>query len=68
MRIKVKILPRNVVQEVEVVQGTAVSELLQKIHLGSGPFVILKNNVPISVDYVLNDDVEISILPVISGG
>jgi sulfur carrier protein ThiS len=68
MKIKVKILPRNVLQEVEVVNGTTVSELLQKIHLGSGPFVVLKNNVPIPVDSILNDDTELSILPVISGG
>ena len=68
MKIKVKLLPRNVVQEVEVVKGITVSELLQKIHRGPGPFVVLKNNVPISVDSVLNDDTELSILPIISGG
>jgi sulfur carrier protein ThiS len=68
MKIKVKILPRNVLQEVEAAQGTTISELLQKIHLQPGPFVVLKNNVRISVDYVLKDDTEISILPVISGG
>ena len=68
MKIKVKLLPRNVVQEVEVVKGITVSELLQKIHRDPGPFVVLKNNLPISVDSVLNDDTELSILPIISGG
>jgi sulfur carrier protein ThiS len=68
MKIKVKILPRNVVQEVEVAKGITVSELLQKIYRGPGPVVVLKHNVPISVDSVLNDDSELSILPVISGG
>jgi sulfur carrier protein ThiS len=68
MKIKVKLLPRNVVQEVEVAKGIMVSELLQKIHVGPGPIVVLKNNVPISVDSVLNEDAELSILPVISGG
>jgi sulfur carrier protein ThiS len=68
MKIKVKILPRNVMQEVEVEHGTTVSELLKKIHIIPGPVVVLKNNVPISVDSVLNDDAELSILPVISGG
>lgn len=68
MKIIVKILPRNVMQEVEVERGTTVSELLKKIHVTPGPVVVLKNNVPISLDYVLNDDAELSILPVISGG
>jgi len=68
MKIIVKILPRNVMQEVEIERGTTVSELFKKIHVIPGPVVVLKNNVPISVDYVLNDDAELSILPVISGG
>ena len=68
MKIKVKILPRNVLQEIEVTTGITVSELLQKIHLGPGPFVVLKNNVIIPSDYVLNDDADLSILQVISGG
>jgi len=55
-------------QEVEIERGTTVSELFKKIHVIPGPVVVLKNNVPISVDYVLNDDAELSILPVISGG
>jgi len=68
MKIKVKILPRNVIKEIEVTNGITVSELIQKIQLGPGPFVVLKNNVPISNDYVLNDDANLSILQVISGG
>jgi len=68
MKIKVKILPRNVLQEFEVANGITVSELLQKIQLGPGPFVVLKNNVIIPSDYVLNDDADLSILQVISGG
>jgi sulfur carrier protein ThiS len=68
MKIKIKILPRNVLQEFEVANGITVSELLQKIQLGPGPFVVLKNNVIIPNDYILNDDADLSILQVISGG
>jgi len=68
MKIKVKILPQNLLQEIEVANGITVSELLQKIKLGPGPFVVLKNNVIIPGDYVLNDDADLSILQVISGG
>jgi sulfur carrier protein ThiS len=68
MKIKIKILPRNVLQEFEVANGITVSELLQKIQLGPGPFVVLKNNVIIPNNYILNDDADLSILQVISGG
>jgi len=68
MKIKIKILPKNTLLEIEVSPGTTVSELLQKIHLGSGAFVVLKNNVRITGEYVLNDDADLSILQVISGG
>ena len=68
MKIKVKISPRNVYQEIEVANGTTVSELLQKLKLRPGPFVILKNNVHIPNNYILNDNDDLSILEVISGG
>jgi len=68
MKIKVKILPRNVIQEIEVAYGTTVSELLQKLQLEPGPFVVLKNNENIPNDYVLNNNDNLSILQVISGG
>ncbi len=68
MKIKVKMLPKNTIQEIEVSPGTTVSELLQKIHLGPGPFVVLRNNIRISSEYELNNDDDLSILQVISGG
>jgi sulfur carrier protein ThiS len=68
MKIKIKILPRNVLQEVDVANGSTVSDLLQKINLKPGAFVVLKNNFPIPVDYILIDDQELCILQVISGG
>jgi sulfur carrier protein ThiS len=68
MKITIKILPKNTLQEIEVAPGTTVSELLQKIHVGPGPFVVLKNNVRIPGEYVLTDDTELCILQVISGG
>jgi len=68
MKIKIKILPRNVLQEVDVAHGSTVSDLLQKINLKSGAFVVLKNKSPIPVDYILLDDQELCILQVTSGG
>jgi sulfur carrier protein ThiS len=68
MKIKVKILPRNVLEEVEVAKGATVSELLKKIHLGPGAFVVLKNNIRIPVEYILDDDQDLCIMRVTSGG
>lgn len=68
MKIKVKILPRNILQEVEVANGITVSDLLRKINLKPGAFVVLKNNSPIPVDYVLIDDSELCIIQVTFGG
>jgi sulfur carrier protein ThiS len=68
MKIKIKLLPRNVLQEVDVASGSTVSDLLQKLNLKPGAFVVLKNNSPLPVDYVLIDDQELCILQVISGG
>lgn len=68
MKIKIKLLPRNVLQEVDVASGSTVSDLLQKLNLKPGAFVVLKNNSPLPVNYVLIDDQELCILQVISGG
>jgi len=68
MKIKVKILPQNVIQEIEIANGITVSDLLRKINLKPGAFVVLKNNSPIPVDYVLIDDQELCIMQVIFGG
>jgi len=68
MKIKVKILPRNVLKEVEVAKGATVSELLKKIHLEPSAFVVLKNNIRIPVEYILDYDQELCILQVTSGG
>jgi sulfur carrier protein ThiS len=68
MKIKVRFLPRNTVEEVDVPKGMTISALIQQMHIGPGPFVVLKNNVPVSVDTVISDEGEFSILQVIPGG
>jgi sulfur carrier protein ThiS len=64
MKIKVRLIPRNVVQEIEVPKGITVSELLQKIRTGPGPVVVLKNNVQISIDFLLTAMSEFHLIPV----
>ncbi|DAC71809.1 MAG TPA: hypothetical protein DSN98_08475 [Thermoplasmata archaeon] len=68
MKIKVKIVPRNVSQEVDVAVGATVLDLLRTIHLRPDAFIVLKNNIPIPVDDVLGDEQELCLLQVASGG
>ncbi len=68
MKVKITLLPRRISQEVDVPKGTSVSQLLDQLHLEPGPVVVFKNNVPLSTDSILDNETELTILRVISGG
>jgi sulfur carrier protein ThiS len=68
MKITVKIVPEKSTREVDIKKGTSVSDLLRKIHLRPDMFIVLKNNTPIPIDDVLNDEQELCLLQVASGG
>jgi len=68
MKIKVKIVPRNLLQEVDVKKGTTVSDLLRMMQLRPDAFIVLKNNAPIPVDEIVDDNQELCLLQVASGG
>jgi sulfur carrier protein ThiS len=68
MKIKVKIVPKNSSQEVEVKKGSTVNDLLQTMKLRPDAFIILKKNTPIPEDDVLSDNQELCLVQVASGG
>jgi sulfur carrier protein ThiS len=68
MKIKVKIVPRNVQQEVDVKKGSTVAELLRLMQLRPDAFIILKNNSPIPIDEIVDGNQELCLLQVASGG
>ena len=68
MKINVKLVPRNISQEVEVKKGTTVTGLLRQLHLRPDAVIVLRNNTPIPEDDSLNDDQELCIVQVASGG
>ena len=68
MKIKVKIVPRNVSQEVTMKKGSTVTDLLRSIHLRPDAFIVLRNYSPIPSDDILTDDQELCLLQVASGG
>ncbi len=68
MKIKVTIVPRNSSQDVEVKKGSTISDLLRTMKLRPDAFIVLKKNIPVPEDDVLNDDQELCLLQVASGG
>ena len=68
MKIKVKIVPRNVKQEVEVKDGSTAADLLRIMKLRPDGFIVLRNNTPIPIDEVVNEGQELTLLQVASGG
>ena len=68
MKIKVKLIPQNSSQEVTLKKGSTVTDLLRTIHRRPDGVIVLKNKIPLPVDDVLNDDQELSIVQVASGG
>ena len=68
MKIKVKLIPQNSSQEVTLKKGSTVTDLLRTIHRRPDGVIVLKNKTPLPVDDVLNDDQELSIVQVASGG
>ena len=68
MKITVKILPLNSIKEVDLKSGLKVYDILKKINLRPDTCIVLKGNTPIPVDEILDEEQELSILQVASGG
>ena len=68
MKIRVKLIPQNTIQEVDVKKGSTVIDLLRTIHRRPDSVIVLKNKTPLPVDDVIPDDQELSIIQVASGG
>jgi len=68
MIIIVKIFPDNLTKKIELKSGSKILDLLKKINLNPDNLIVLKNNNPIPVDDILNEDQELNILKVASGG
>jgi sulfur carrier protein ThiS len=68
MKITVKILPLNSIKEVDLKSGSKVYDVLKKINLRPDAFIVLKGNTPIPVDEILDEEQELNILQVASGG
>jgi len=68
MKIRVKLIPQNTIQEIDIKKGSTVIDLLRMIHRRPDSVIVLKNKTPLPVDDVIPDDQELSIIQVASGG
>ena len=68
MKIRVKLIPQNISQEIEIMKGSTIIDLLRTIHRRPDSVIVLKNKTPLPVDDVIPDDQELTIIQVASGG
>jgi sulfur carrier protein ThiS len=68
VKIKVKLSRINKTKEIQLKKGSTIENLLEKLNLKPDTLIILSNNVPIPVDSTINNNQEITIVQVSSGG
>ncbi|VVB62205.1 Uncharacterised protein [uncultured archaeon] len=68
MKIRVKLIPQNTYQEINIKKGSTVIDLLRTIHRTPDSVIVLKNKTPLPVDDIILDNQELSIIQVASGG
>ena len=68
MKIKVTFKPSNKKKVIELEAGSSVYDLLKKIGMKPDSTLILKNKTPIPIDEIIEEDIELDIVQVASGG
>ncbi len=68
MKVKISRVPQGTTSVVEIEKGQTVQTLLKSLHLRSDAVIVMRGTTPIPVDDILNDDQEVRILQVASGG
>jgi sulfur carrier protein ThiS len=68
MKVKITRVPQDATAVVEIQKGDTVQMLLKKLHLRSDAVIVVRGSRPIPEDDTLEDEQELSILQVASGG
>jgi len=68
LKIKIKILPKNITNEIEINKGVKIFDILKNLDLKPDNIIILRNNTPVPVDDIIDDDQELTLIYVASGG
>jgi len=64
----VKILPKNIINEIDIENGSKMFHLLKKIDLRPDNVIILRGNTPVPVDELIRKEQNLTIIQVASGG
>jgi sulfur carrier protein ThiS len=68
MKVKITRVPQDTSTVVEIKKGETVEALLKKLHLRSDAVIVMRGSTPVPVDDTLEDDQNLLILQVASGG
>ena len=68
MKVKITRIPQDTTAVVDVEIGETVQMLLKRLHLRSDAVIVMSGSVPIPVDDTLDEEKELRILQVASGG
>jgi sulfur carrier protein ThiS len=68
LKIKVRIPKTNNVREIQIKKGSTVADLLKNLNIKPDTVIAMSKNMPIPVDDTLNENQEITIIHVSSGG
>ena len=68
MKIRVKLSREKGIKEIDLKDGSTVTDLLKKLNLKPDTLIVMNKDLPIPVDDVLKDKQNLSIVLVSSGG
>jgi sulfur carrier protein ThiS len=68
MKVKITRVPQDTTSLIEIEKGQTVQMLLKQLHLRSDAVIVLRGTTPIPVDDIVDDEQELRILQVASGG
>ena len=68
LQVKVKRIRTKKTQNVKIKEGCKVEDLIYKLNLRPDTLIVMKNNIPIPIDSILNNNQELVIVEVSSGG
>ena len=66
--IRVNISRSDNIKEIQVKKDSTILDLLNKLDLKPDTVIVMRDNIPIPIDEILNSDQELSIIQVSSGG
>ena len=68
MKVKITRVPQETITVVDFEKGETVQNLLKRLHLHSNAVIVIRGSHPIPEDDTLQDEQELRILQVASGG